>query len=437
MVTTAPIPESPDLLSDLQWRGLVAQTTDGDGLRQRLSQRPIRLYCGFDPTAASLHVGNLVPLLTLRRFQQHGHIPIALVGGATGLIGDPSGRSTERSLNDDAVVSEWVDRIRAQVSSFVDLTGSAAAEVVSNLDWTEQLSAITFLREIGKHFSVNVMLAKDSVKTRLNDQGISYTEFSYMLLQAYDFLELYRRHDCRLQIGGSDQWGNIVAGLDLIRRVEGAEAEQAHALTVPLVTKADGAKFGKSADGAIWLDRELTSPYEFFQFWLNTDDRDIEAFLKLFSMKPPAEIVDLLDDHLQRPHARGAQRALAAEMTALVHGERDAEQAQQAANALFGGGDLGVLDEHTVEAALAGAPQGATPEPLEGQEPLIVDLLVIAGLCESKGAARRTIREGGAYLNNQRVADEAAVASRQELLHGRWWLLRRGKRAFGSVEIQR
>lgn len=437
MVTTAPIPESPDLLSDLQWRGLVAQTTDGDGLRQRLSQRPIRLYCGFDPTAASLHVGNLVPLLTLRRFQQHGHIPIALVGGATGLIGDPSGRSTERSLNDDAVVSEWVDRIRAQVSSFVDLTGSAAAEVVSNLDWTEQLSAITFLREIGKHFSVNVMLAKDSVKTRLNDQGISYTEFSYMLLQAYDFLELYRRHDCRLQIGGSDQWGNIVAGLDLIRRVEGAEAEQAHALTVPLVTKADGAKFGKSADGAIWLDRELTSPYEFFQFWLNTDDRDIEAFLKLFSMKPPAEIVDLLDDHLQRPHARGAQRALAAEMTALVHGERDAEQAQQATNALFGGGDLGVLDEHTVEAALAGAPQGATPEPLEGQEPLIVDLLVIAGLCESKGAARRTIREGGAYLNNQRVADEAAVASRQELLHGRWWLLRRGKRAFGSVEIQR
>lgn len=436
------VPESDDvptseLLEELKWRGLVAQTTDEAQLAADLAKAPMGLYCGFDPTAQSLHVGNLVPLLTLRRFQQHGHRPIALVGGATGLIGDPSGRATERSLNSDDVVADWVERIRAQVSSFVDLEGPAAARVVSNLDWTQSLSAIEFLREIGKHFSVNVMLSKESVKTRLNEAGISYTEFSYMLLQAYDYLELYRRHDCRLQIGGSDQWGNITAGLDLIRRIEGSDSPEAHALTVPLVTKADGTKFGKTADGAIWLDPELTTPYAFYQFWLNTDDRDVEQFLRFFSMSSRADLEAIFREHEEAPFKRTAQRALADELTTLVHGERACQQASAAGKALFSGGDLDAIDEETVAAALASAPHASWASTDADEWPSVVDLLVVSGLAESRGAARRTIKEGGAYLNNERIVDESAMADQGALVHGRWWLLRRGKKSFASVELQR
>lgn len=436
MSPTESAPMSP-LLDDLKWRGLIAQTTDESSLAADLESGPLSLYCGFDPTAASLHVGNLVPLLTLRRFQEYGHRPIALVGGATGLIGDPSGRATERSLNSDDVVADWVERIRAQVSSFVALDGPAAAEVVSNLDWTASLTAIEFLREIGKHFSVNVMLAKESVKTRLNEAGISYTEFSYMLLQAFDYLELYRRHDCRLQIGGSDQWGNITAGLDLIRRVEGSAGREAHALTVPLVTKADGTKFGKTAEGAIWLDAELTTPYAFYQFWLNTDDRDVEQFLRFFSMQPRAALEVIFAEHQAAPFKRGAQRALANELTTLVHGEHACEQAAAAGQALFSGGDLSAIDESTVAAALASAPHSTWQSGADGEWPSVVDLLVVSGLSESRGAARRTIKEGGAYLNNVRISDEEAVANSDALVHGRWWLLRRGKKSFASVEWTR
>ncbi|MEI6623358.1 MAG: tyrosine--tRNA ligase [Actinomycetes bacterium] len=423
------------LLDDLAWRGLLAQTTNPAELREQLDSGPTVLYCGFDPTAPSLHVGNLVPLLLLRRFQDAGHSPIALVGGATGLIGDPSGRSTERSLNSDDVVAQWVGRIEAQVSHFVDLTGPNAARVVSNLDWTAGLSAIAFLRDIGKHFSVNVMLAKDSVKTRLADQGISFTEFSYMLLQAYDYLELYRRHDCRLQLGGADQWGNITAGLDLVRRIEGSDARVC-ALTVPLVTKSDGSKFGKTAGGSIWLDPELTSPYAFYQFWLNTDDRDVQKFLGFFSMRPRTEIEQLLAEHLQAPHIRSAQRALARELTAMVHGDREMSQAEAAGKAVFGGGDLAALDESTVAAVLASVPNGVWSQE-EGHWPTVVDLLVTSGLCETRGVARRTIKEGGAYLSNQRVADDSAVAGSEALIHSRWWVLRRGKRQVGSVRLDR
>lgn len=424
-----------ELLEDLKWRGLVANTTDEAALAEQLNSGPTVLYCGFDPTAPSLHVGNLVPLLLLRRFQAHGHPPIALVGGATGLIGDPSGRTTERTLNTDEVVADWVSRIRSQVSHFVDLDGPAAAGVVSNLDWTADLTAISFLRDIGKHFSVNVMLAKESVKSRLNDQGISFTEFSYMLLQAFDYLELYRRNNCRLQVGGSDQWGNMVAGLDLIRRVEGSNSEVAHVLTNNLVTKADGTKFGKTAEGAIWLDAELTSPYAFHQYWLNTDDRDLETFLKFFSLRPRTEIEDLLAQHAENPGARVAARALADELTTLVHGDRATEQAADAAKAIFGRGSLSDLDESTVRAVLSTAPNAELPA--GGESPTVVELFVLSGLSESRGAARRTIKEGGAYLNNVRVEDEEAVAAESDLIHGRWWILRRGKRSVASVELKR
>ncbi|NQU36001.1 MAG: tyrosine--tRNA ligase [Actinobacteria bacterium] len=429
-------PVKNELLEDLKWRGLVGQTTNDDELAADLNTGPLALYCGFDPTAASLHVGNLVPLLTLRRFQQHGHRPIALVGGATGLIGDPSGRATERTLNSDDVVADWVGRIRDQVSAFVELDGDSAATVVSNLDWTQSLTAISFLREVGKHFSVNVMLSKESVKTRLNEQGISFTEFSYMLLQAYDYLELYRRHGCRLQIGGSDQWGNITAGLDLIRKVEGGHGPRAHALTVPLVTKVDGEKFGKTAEGAIWLDGELTSPYAFYQFWLNTDDRDIAGFTKLFSMAERDAIEEVLSSHEAEPFRRSAQRFLARELTTMVHGERASEQAEAAGTALFSGGDLGQLDESTVAAALQSAPSASYSLEAPEEWPQVVDLMVATGLSESRGAARRTIKEGGAYLDNQRVTDQDSLASADQLIHNRWWVLRRGKRNFASVELR-
>ena len=419
-----------DLIEDLQWRGLIAQSTDLDALKSALESGRLSLYCGFDPTAPSLHVGNLVPLLVLRRFQVAGHTPIGLVGGATGLIGDPSGRSEERVLNTDDVVADWVARVRVQVEKFIDLApGTNQGQLVSNLDWTKDLSAIEFLRDIGKHFSVNVMLSKDSVKSRLEDQGISYTEFSYMLLQAYDYLELYRRNDCRLQIGGSDQWGNITAGLDLIRRVEGSDAPDAHAMTVPLVVKADGTKFGKTADGAIWLDPSMTSPYTFYQFWINTDDRDATKFLRFFSLKSRAEIESVEAQSAAEPAARHAQRALATELTELVHGADSVLAAQAASAALFGRGEIADLDASTLTAALTEA--GVTSA--GSDEVAIVDLAVQAGLVDSKGAARRLIKEGGLYLNNERVTDEAAHATASQRINGEWWVLRRGRKDFKGV----
>ncbi|WP_113702584.1 tyrosine--tRNA ligase [Nonomuraea lactucae] len=418
-----------DIIDELEWRDVLAQTTDIDALRRALSEGPITVYAGFDPTAPSLHVGNLATLLILTRFQRAGHRPIGLVGGATGLIGDPSGRSTERALNTSQVVAEWVARIRVQVERFLSFDeGPTSATLVSNLDWTAGLTAIDFLRDVGKHFPVNRMLARESVAARLGGDGLSYTEFSYQILQANDYLELYRRHDCTLQLGGSDQWGNITAGVDLIRRVEGAHV---HALTGKLITKADGTKFGKTAGGAIWLDPELTSPYAFYQYWLNADDRDVVRFLKVFTFRSREEI-DILDKAVaERPFAREAQRALAEDMTRLVHGDAELAAVVAASRALFGQGSLEELPAATLEAALAEVPK-ATVSELGAS---FVDLLAESGLVESKSAARRAVKEGGAYLNNVKITDEAYTPSTEDLLHGRFMVLRRGKKSIGGVEV--
>ena len=422
------------LLDDLQWRGLIAQSTDINELRTALKE-PISLYAGFDPTAPSLHIGNLVVILVLKRFQLAGHTPIPLVGGATGLVGDPSGKNEERSLNDEATVQNWVAKIRGQLTRFLDFDSKTnGAVMANNLDWTKPVSALELLRDIGKHFSVNQMLAKDSVSSRLAGGGISYTEFSYQVLQAFDYLELFRRNGCRLQIGGSDQWGNIVAGLELIRKVTG---ETTYALTFPLLTKSDGSKFGKTAGGSIWLDPELTSAYEFFQYWLNTEDADIEKFLKVFSFKTRSEIENLLTEFKADPGKRTAQRELARELTTLVHGAKNCEQAEVAAKALFGQGELKELDQTTLAAALSQLPKVALKpsELIDGKLPSWVDLMVQSGVVDSKSAARRIVKEGGAYLNNQRVADEAATPQKSDLLFGRFLVLRKGKRDLAGVEL--
>ncbi len=421
---------SNPLLEDLEWRGLIAQSTDRKEIEQALA-KPMSLYLGFDPTAPSLHVGNLVVLLVLRRFQLAGHRPIPLVGGATGLVGDPSGRSEERSLNDEQVVAEWVSKIKKQLERIIDFSDKKTGAVMANnLDWTKPVSALEFLRDIGKHFSVNQMLAKDSVANRLATAGISYTEFSYQVLQAFDFLELYRRHECKLQIGGSDQWGNIVAGLDLIRKVEGGAA---HALTVPLLAKADGSKFGKTAGGSIWLDPQMTSAYEFFQYWLNSDDADMPKLLKVFSMKSRAEIERLIETVKTNPGAREAHRELARELTTMIHGEQMAQKVELAAKALFGHSDISELDLATLDSALAQLPrtQIAKGQPL----PTWVDLLAATGVVDSKSAARRIVKEGGAYLNNQKVESEDFAPSKADLLHGKYLLLRKGKRDLAAVEV--
>ncbi|AWS42380.1 tyrosine--tRNA ligase [Streptosporangium sp. 'caverna'] len=417
-----------DILDDLAWRGLIAQSTDIDALRAAMAEGPITVYCGFDPTAPSLHVGNLVPLLTLTRLQRAGHRVVGLVGGATGLIGDPSGRSTERSLNSSDVVAEWVERIRVQVEKFIDFSDEKTGILVSNLDWTEGMSAIDFLRDVGKHFPVNRMLARESVSARLGGDGLSYTEFSYQILQANDYLELNRRHGCTLQIGGSDQWGNITAGTDLIRRVTG---NHVHALTVPLITKADGTKFGKTAGGAVWLNPEMTSPYAFYQFWLNADDRDVVKFLKIYSFRSREEIEELEKASSERPAARAAQRALAQEFTTLLHGAEECDAVIAASAALFGQGSLEDLPARTLGEALAEVPRAEVP----GLGASIVDLLAESGLVNSKSEARRAVKEGGAYLNNVKVTDETYVPSTDDLLHGRFLVLRRGKRSVGGVEI--
>jgi tyrosyl-tRNA synthetase len=419
------------LLDDLEWRGLIAQSTDRKELESALA-KPISLYLGVDPTAASLHIGNLVVVLVLRRFQLAGHRPIALVGGATGLVGDPSGKNDERTLNEEKLVAEWVSKIRKQVEKILDFKDKdTSAKLVNNLDWTKAVSALELLRDIGKHFSVNQMLAKDSVATRLSSTGISYTEFSYQVLQAYDYLELYRRDQCKLQIGGSDQWGNIVAGLDLIRKIEGGSA---HALTVPLLAKSDGSKFGKTASGAIWLDESMTSAYEFFQFWLNSDDADMPKFLKVFSMKSRAEIEELIEKVKTNPGAREAHRELAREMTTLIHGGAMAKSVEEAAKALFGQAEIGDLDLKTLDSALSQLPKTTIKK--GDPYPTWVDLLAATGVVESKSAARRIVKEGGGYLNNKKVESEDFTPSRADLLHGKYLLLRKGKRDLAAVEVE-
>ena len=415
-----------DLLDDLQWRGLIAQTTDREELVAALDKGPITLYIGFDPTAPSLHIGSLAVLLVLKRFQEAGHRPIALVGGATGLVGDPSGKSEERTLNDEKVVAEFVSKIRKQVEPYLEFNSSpTGALVVNNLDWTAPLSAIAFLRDIGKHFSVNQMLAKDSVSSRLNANGISYTEFSYQVLQGFDFLELFRRHNCTLQIGGSDQWGNIVAGLDLIRKVEQGGA---HCLTVPLVTKADGTKFGKTASGTIWLDGELTSPYALYQYWLGVDDRDVISYVKIFTFATREEVSVLEREVSENPGARSAARFLARDVTARVHGHDAMEKVEEVSRALFGQGDLASVDGATLTAAAQALPSTPFTDGL-----LAIDAFVQAGLCDSKSAARRLVKEGGAYVNNQRVSDESLPLQKDQLIKGNLILLRKGKRELGVV----
>jgi tyrosyl-tRNA synthetase len=422
-----------DIIDELTWRGLLAISTDIDDLRKALDAGPVTFYGGFDPTAPGLHIGNLVLLLTMRRFQLAGHRPIGLVGGATGLIGDPSGKSAERILNPLETVAGWVERIRAEVSQYLDFEpGPTGALMVSNLDWTAELSALEFLRDIGKHFPVNQMLSRESVKARLEAGGISYTEFSYQILQANDYLELHRRHDCTLQLGGSDQWGNLVAGVDLIRRTEGATV---HALATPLITKPDGTKYGKTEGGTIWLSPELMSPYAFYQFWLNRSDEEVPGLLKVFTFRSREEIDELDRESRDRPAARTAQRVLAEEVTTLVHGQAECSKVVAASRALFGQGELAELDERTLAAALAEIPS-ATVQVAPGESlPSVADLMAATGIVPSKSAARRVISEGGAYLNNRRVTGEDDRPDPVDLLQGRFLVVRRGKRTVGGVEI--
>jgi len=413
------------VLDELSWRGLLAQSTDREELAAALAAGPVNVYCGFDPTAPSLHIGNLVQILTLRRLQDAGNRPFALVGGATGLIGDPK-MTGERTLNDPSVVAGWVERIRSQIAPLLAFDGPNAATMVNNLDWTAQLSAIDFLRDVGKHYRLGTMLAKDTVARRLaSEQGISFTEFSYQILQGMDFLELYRRHGVTLQSGGSDQWGNLLSGVELVRKVEGVAV---HAITTPLITKADGTKFGKTESGTVWLDPAMTSPYAFYQFWLNTDDADVAGHLRVFTFRTREQIAALEETVATRPQAREAQRALAGDVTTLVHGADATAKVVAASQALFGRGSLAELDDETLRAAVAELPAatGAVGDPL-------VDLFAAAGLVDSKSAARRAIAEGGLSVNNERVSDEAAVLQSTHLLGGRYAVLRRGRRSLAVV----
>ncbi|WPF67116.1 MULTISPECIES: tyrosine--tRNA ligase [unclassified Corynebacterium] len=416
-----------NIIEELQWRGLINQSTDLEALREATEKEPITLYCGFDPTGPSLHAGHLVPLLMLARFQRAGHNPIVLAGGATGMIGDPRDVG-ERSMNDAGTVSDWAERISGQLRRFVTFEGEHAAQLVNNNEWTKDMTVISFLRDVGKHFSLNTMLARDTVKRRLENDGISYTEFSYMLLQAHDYVQLHATRGVNLQVGGGDQWGNLVAGVDLVRRVSG---DQVHALTVPLVTDSEGKKFGKSTGGgSLWLDPEMTSPYTWYQYFINAADADVVRYLRWFTFLDKEELDRLEQEVAERPHAREAQRTLAREMTTLVHGEQATAAVELASQALFGRADLADLDEATLTSAVSetqvlhldqGAPRG------------IVDLLVGTGLVDSKGAARRAIKEGGVYVNNARVSAEDWEPQEQDFLHGTWLVLRRGKKNFAGV----
>lgn len=417
-----------NIVDELQWRGLINQSTDLDELRAA-TEEPIALYCGFDPTGDSLHAGHLVPMIMLRRFQEAGHRPFALAGGATGFIGDPRDVG-ERSILSQEELDTNVAAIKKQLRQFVDFEGENAATLVNNADWTMGMSVVQFLREVGKNFSLNTMLDRDTVKRRLEGDGISYTEFSYMLLQANDYVHLNREYGVSLQIGGSDQWGNIVSGVDLNRRVSGAKT---HALTVPLVTDANGKKFGKSTGGGkLWLDPEKTSPYAWYQYFVNAGDADVVRYLKMFTFLDQDEIAEYERAVAEEPHKRAAQRRLAEEMTDLVHGVAAREAVQLASQALFGRAELADLDEQTLRGAL----QETTVAELDDDEPrTIVDLLVASGLVDSKGAARRTIKEGGAYVNNQRIESAEWEPMAEDLLHGRWLVLRRGKKNFAGAKL--
>lgn len=413
------------ILDELKWRGLVALSTDEDALRKELSENTITYYCGFDPTAPSLHLGNLVQLLTMRRLQLAGHNPLALVGGATGLIGDPK-PNAERTLNDKETVSNWVSRLAAQTERFLDYQGPNKARLVNNLDWTQNYSALDFLRDVGKHYRVGKMLSKDAVSARLNsDSGISYTEFSYQILQGLDFLELNRRYNCVLQTGGSDQWGNLTSGTDLIHRVEGSSV---HLIATPLITNSDGKKFGKSEGNAIWLDVELTSPYAMYQFWLNTDDADVIDRLKVFTFLSKAEIDEYQQKVEAEPFKREAQRRLALEVTELVHSPQEATAAQDASLALFGAGDIRLLDAQTLRSALAELPNAKVAK---GSS--VVDALIATGLCESKSEARRAIEQGGVSVNKVKIDSEAAVLD--DVLPGNQAVLARGKKSLAGLSF--
>jgi tyrosyl-tRNA synthetase len=419
-------PSFPDIWSELEWRGLVHVSTNAEELRELLSGDPITYYCGFDPTAASLHLGNLVQLLFMRRLQLAGHKPLGLVGGSTGLIGDPR-PTAERTLNTRETVAEWVGYLQAQVSKFLSFDGDNAARLVNNLDWTAPMSAIDFLRDIGKHYRVGTMLKKDAVSARLNsDEGISYTEFSYQILQGLDFRQLFLDYDCVLQTGGSDQWGNLTSGVDLVKRSEGATV---HAIGTPLITNSDGRKFGKSEGNAIWLDERLTSPYAMYQFWLNQDDADVIDRLKVFTFLDRAEIERLDVVVANEPFRREAQRVLALEVTTLVHGRQAALDSIAAADALFGQGDLGALDAATLDSAIAALPNAEV-----GAETTVAELLVQTKLVGSLGEARRAIDQGGVYLNNAKVTDGATLIGDQ-LLRGRFAVLRRGKKTLAGVRV--
>jgi len=450
-----------DIIDELSWRGLLADTTDLGELRSALNSGPVTFYAGFDPTAPGLHIGNLALLLTMRRLQLAGHRPIGLVGGATGLIGDPSGKSAERALNPREVVAQWVERIRAEESRFLDFdAGESSALIVSNLEWTGEMLVLDFLRDIGKHFSVNRMLDRESVKARLEGGGLSFTEFSYQLLQAMDFLELHRRYGCTLQLGGSDQWGNLVGGVELIRRADGASV---HALAIPLITKADGTKYGKTEGGAIWLSADLTSPYAFYQFWLNVADVEVPGLLRVYSFKSRAEIEALIAESAERPAARAAQRALAEEVTTLVHGAEETRRVIAASRAAFGQAEPAQLDKRMWKAMAeelphatyrpgfashGGAPTMLNQVPSAPEQagsshaagtfsaaaPSIASLMVRAGTAPTLSAARRAIAEGGVYLNNRRVASENQVLTDDDLFYDRYAFVRRGKRTVAIVE---
>jgi tyrosyl-tRNA synthetase len=416
------------VLDELKWRGLLAECTDEQALREHLDAGAVTFYIGFDPTAPSLHFGNLVQLIVARHLQSAGHNPLILVGGSTGLIGDPK-ETAERTLNSKETVAGWVDQIRTQVSKYVALDGPNAARVVNNLDWTGAVPVLDFLRDIGKHFPVNRMLAREVVRKRL-DSGISYTEFSYVLLQAFDYLNLYRQYDCTLQFGGSDQWGNITAGVELVRRADGGKV---HAIATPLLTKADGTKFGKTEGGSIWLSPELTSPFAFHQFFLNAEDEKVIEYLKVFSPRSQEEIAELERQTLQKPQLRAAQHALADDVTDLVHSPADTQAANQAADALFGRSELGALPAQVLRDVAAEL--GAADLKPEGGLPSFVDALEAGGVVASKSAARRAIAEGGAYLNNEKVTDPDRRLEQGDLLAGEYAIVRRGKKTVGAVHI--
>jgi tyrosyl-tRNA synthetase len=422
-------PSFANIWQELKWRGLVQVSTDEAELEKLLAGDPVTFYCGFDPTAPSLHLGNLVQLLTMRRLQLAGHRPLGLVGGSTGLVGDPR-PTAERTMNTKETVAEWVGYLQSQVQRFLSFEGPSAARMVNNLDWTAPMSAIDFLRDIGKHYRVGTMIKKDIVASRLNsDEGISYAEFSYQILQGMDFLELYRSYGCVLQQGGSDQWGNLTSGTDLIRKVEG---KSVHAIGTPLITNADGTKFGKSEGNAIWLDASMCSPYDMYQFWLNTADGDVVDRLRVFTFLSRTEIEQMATAVEQRPQAREAQRRLAFDVTSLVHGVDATQKVIAASAALFGQGDLASLDAATLESATRELPRARVTHQGLG----IVDLLVASGLAASNSAARRTIAEGGAYVNNVKISDPDAIIAGSELLHGRFLLLRRGKRTLAVADVQ-